>query len=181
MRALALTLAVTSAIGLTWTSSAEAAGVGFSLPKFRALTVGSGATGANSAGGSVQVIGTNFSIRPIKFDVGLDYAFTRDFGAGANYSFFDLTFGAGVPFGLTPQFYLEPAVDTHTLFFVASPQGLGTPAFGLGPRLTAGFKATNNISVELKGGYAFMLNLQAAGRPTAGALTTIELGGTYAF
>lgn len=181
MRALVLTLVLASATGLVSPAPAQAAGVGFSLPKFRALTASSAGASASSVGGSVQVIGTNFSLRPIKFDVGLDYAFTRDFSAGTNYSFFDLTFGAGVPFGLTPQFYLEPALDTHTLFFVASPEGLGTPAFGLGPRLSAGFKATNNISVELKGGYALMLNMQAGGRPASGGLTTIELGGTYAF
>jgi hypothetical protein len=177
MRLAALTLAVVLALA----TPAHAAGVGFSLPKFRALTVGAGAGAANSLGGSVQVVGTSFSIRPIKFNVGLDYAFTRDFAAGANYSFFDLTFGAGVPFGFTSQFYVEPALDTHTLLFVASPEGLGTPAFGAGPRLTGGFKPTANIAVELSAGYALMLNMMAAGRSTPGGLLTVEIGGTYSF
>jgi hypothetical protein len=177
MRARLLSLALILALA----APAEAAGVGFSLPKFRALTVGGGAGAATSVGGSVQVVGTRFSIGAVKLDVGLDYAFTRNFGTSANYSFFDLTLGGGVPFGFTPQFYVEPALDTHTLFFVASPEGLGTPAFGLGPRLTAGFRPASNIAVEVAAGYAFMLTMAAGGKATPGGLTTVEIGGTYSF
>lgn len=181
MRGYALRLALVSAIALAWAAPASAAGIGFSLPKFRALNVGTGASTAHSLGGSVQVIGTRFSMGIVKFDVGLDYAYTRNFAAGANYSFFDLQLGGGVPFGLTPQFYLEPALDTHTLLFVASPEGLSTPTFGLGPRLTAGFKPSANIAVEVGLGYAFMLNMAAGGKGTPGGLATVEVGGTYSF
>ncbi|MNS26332.1 hypothetical protein D3C72_582520 [compost metagenome] len=177
MRAIALSLVAVLALA----GPAHAAGVGFSLPKFRALSVGAGASAATSVGGSVQVVGTTFSIRPLKVDVGLDYAYTRNFSGGTNYSFFDINVGAGLPIGLTQQVYLEPAIDTHTLLFVASPEALGSPAFGIGPRLTAGYKATGNISVELSAGYALMLNMTAAGRATGGGLTTIEIGGTYSF
>lgn len=177
MRRYALRLALVPAIALAWCAPASAAGLGFSLPKFRALSVG----GANSLGGSVQVIGSRFSLGLVKFDVGIDYAYTRDFAAGTNYSFFDVKVGGGLPFGLTQQVYLEPAVDAHTLMFVASPEGLRTPAFGVGPRLTAGFKPSSNIAVELGVGYAFMLNMAAAGKATPGALTTVEIGGTYSF
>lgn len=177
MRLAALTLAALVAL----TTPAHAAGLGFSLPKFRALQVASGAGTATSLGGSVQVIGTSFSILPLKFDVALDYAYTRNFAAGTNYSFFDVAFGGGVPFGITPTLYVEPAIDTHTLLFVASPESLGSPAFGVGPRLTGGFRPASNIAVELSASYALMLSMPTATRPTSGGLTTIEISGTYSF
>ena len=160
---------------------AAAAGVGFSLPKFRALSVGSGAASSNSFGGSVSVVGTSFSAGPVKVDLDLDYAYTRNFSSGGNYSFFDIGVGAGVPLGFTKQFYLQPMLDTHTLFFVASPESLATPAFGVGPRLVAGFRPQSNIAIEAGAGFAWLLNLKAGTAATSGGLTTVDIGGTYSF
>lgn len=160
---------------------AQAAGVGISLPKFRVLTVSEPAGTATSVGGSVQVVGTNLSIGAVQLKVGLDYAYTRDFAAAANYAFFDLGLGAGVPLGITPQFYLTPAVDTHTLFFAASPQGLVSPAFGVAPRLTVGFQATKQVRVELSASQTFLLGLRANNRAASGGMTLVELGGSYSF
>ncbi|MFP5503218.1 MAG: hypothetical protein ACLGIN_12080 [Candidatus Sericytochromatia bacterium] len=153
---------------------AEAAAVGVSLPKFRALVVDEGTTTATSFGGSVQVVGTGLSINKVAVNIGLDYAYTRDFAAAANYSFFDLQLGAGLPLGLTPQFYLTPAVDLHSLFFVASPQGLGSPAFGVAPRLTVGFQPSKAIRVELSGSQTFLPAISSG-------MTIVELGGSYSF
>lgn len=156
---------------------ARAAGLGYSLPKLRVLTVGQ----ALSVGGSVQVIGSTFEIGSVATQLGLDYAYTRDFGASANYSFFDLALGAGVPLGFTPQFYVTPALDVHSLFFVASPQSLDTPAFGLAPRLSFGFRPSRAVALELGLSQAFLLGLTAKGKPQSGGLTTVELSGTYSF
>lgn len=157
-------------------SPAHAAGVGFSLPKFRALTVGD----ATSLGGSVQVVGTSLNMNRVAVSLGLDYAYTRDFSQGANYAFFDFNLGAGLPLGITPQFYLTPAVDGHLLAFVASPEGLGGPAFGVAPRLTGGFQPSKAIRVELSLSHAFLPML--GGRPVrSGGMTIVELGGSYSF
>jgi hypothetical protein len=148
---------------------AQAAGLGFSLPKARLLTL----DGATSWGGSVQVLAGGVSIGLTRVDLALDYGYTRDFGAGTNYAFFDGMAGVGVPLGLGPQFVLTPALYAHVLPFVASPTPVTSPLFGVGPRLTGGFKPATNISVELGLGYDFIF-----GR---GGMATLDLGGTYAF
>ena len=176
MRPLIASLTLASLVA--WAAPASAAGVGLSLPKFRSLSVGADAT---SFGGSVQVVGTSFSIGLASFDLGLDYAFTRNFAAAANYSFFDLGLGVGVPLGITPQVYVKPALDGHALLFVASPENLGTPTVGVGPSLTVGYKPNATMAVELGAGYALLPGLSAAGRPAAGGLFTVELGGTVRF
>lgn len=156
---------------------AHAAGVGLSLPKFRALTVGD----ATSYGGSVQVLGTTFSINRVSVDLGLDYAYTRDFSQGNNYAFFDFNLGAGLPLGITPQVYVVPALDAHVLAFVASPQGLGSPALGVAPRLTAGFQPAKAIRVELSVSHTFLPALMAGKAMRSGGMTIVELGGSYSF
>lgn len=160
---------------------AQAAGVGFSLPKFRSLSLTDPAGASNSFGGSVQVIGTNFSIGAVALTTGLDYAYTRDFGAGSNYSFFDLDLGLGLPIAVTQAFYVHPAVDGHLFMWVASPQGLRAPSFGVAPRLTAGYRPQNNIAVELSLSHAFLLGTSSARGATQGTMTMLELGGTYNF
>lgn len=178
MRRLSIRLALVAALAVAGASPAEAAAVGVSLPKFRALIIDEGTTTATSFGGSVQVVGTGLSINRVAVNVGLDYAYTRDFAQAANYSFFDLQLGAGLPLGITPQFYLTPAVDLHSLFFVASPQGLGSPAFGVAPRLTVGFQPSKAIRVELSGSQTFLPTLTNA---RSGGMTIVELGGSYSF
>jgi hypothetical protein len=165
MRALAVALALVGATALP----AQAAGLGFSLPKARMLTL----DGATSWGGSVQVVAGAFSIGMTRVDLALDYGYTRDFAAATNYAFFDGMAGVGVPLGLGPQFVLTPALYAHVLPFVASPTPVTSPLFGMGPRLTGGFKPAANVSVELGLGYDFMFS--------RGGMATLDVGGTYSF
>ena len=150
-------------------SPAQAAGLGFSLPKARLLNL----DGATSWGGSVQVVAGAFSIGHARVDFSLDYGYTRDFTNATNYAFFDGMAGVGVPLGLGPQFVLTPALYGHVLPFVASPTPVTSPLFGLGPRLTGGFKPAANIGVELGLGYDFILS--------RGGMATLDVGGTYSF
>ncbi|HEY9724624.1 MAG TPA: hypothetical protein V6D47_21660 [Oscillatoriaceae cyanobacterium] len=166
-----------SLLPLVLQAPAQAAGVGYALPSFRVLTVGQ----ALSLGASVQVIGTTFQISDVAAQAGLDYAYTRDFSASTNYAFFDLTVGAGVPLGFTPQFYVTPALDLHSLFFVSSPENLNTPAFGIAPRLSFGFRPARALAIELGLSQAFLLNLASKSQPHSGGLTTVQLSGTYSF
>lgn len=160
--------AIAALLTMLLPTPAAAAGVGFSLPKFRALTL----DGATSWGASVQVVGGAFSLGPTRLDLDFDYAYTRDFAAGANYSFFDAAAGLGYPMGFTPQLYVVPAVDVHALAFVAAPQNPDGPMFGVAPRLTVGYRPSRQISMELGASRLFF------GR---GGLTTVELEGTYSF
>lgn len=162
MRALAVALALVGATALP----AQAAGLGFSLPKARML----GLDGATSWGGSVQVVAGAFSIGMTRVDLALDYGYTRDFAAAQNYAFFDGMVGVGVPLGLGPQFVLTPAVYAHVLPFVTP---ITSTLFGMGPRLTGGFKPAANVSVELGLGYDFIFS--------RGGMATLDVGGTYSF
>jgi hypothetical protein len=72
-------------------------------------------------------------------------------------------------------------LDTHTLLFVASPENLATPTFGVGPRLVVGFRPQANIAIEAGAGFAWLLNARSGGAATSGGLTTVEIGGTYSF
>jgi hypothetical protein len=160
---------------------ALAAGVGFSLPKFRYMTVTDATGTAGSVGGSVQVVGGNFSIGPAALTTGLDYGFTRNFGAGANYSFFDVDLGLGVPLAVTDAVYEQPAIDGHMLLWVASPESLTSPSFGVAPRLTFGYKPRTNISVELGVSQMLLVGLNSAKGPRQGGMSIVELSGTYSF
>lgn len=162
---------------LAWPTPAQAAGVGFSLPKLRALTL----DGNTSWGGSVQVIGGAFNVGLVRVDLALDYAYTRDFKAGANYSFFDGLAGLGVPLSFTPAFYVMPALDGHVYGFVATPEDATGAAFGVAPRLTFGYHPTPKIAVELGASEAVVLGAKTATRSLSGLLTTVELGGTVSF
>lgn len=174
-------IAAVLAFAVLTPAPALAAGVGFSLPKFRYLTLNDATGASNSVGGSVQVVGSNFSIGAAALGVGLDYAYTRDFGAGANYSFFDLDLGIGVPFSVTNAIYVQPAIDGHLLMWVASPESLQSPSFGVAPRLTVGYKPRTNISVELGVSQMLMVGLNSARGPRQGGMTIVELGGSYSF
>jgi hypothetical protein len=157
--------------------SAAAAGVGFSLPKARVLTL----DGSTSLGASVQVIGGAFSIGTARLDLGLDYALTRDFGAGANYAFLDALAGLGLPLTLSSSLYVTPALDLHVIGFAATPQGVDKPVFGIAPRLTLGYRPSSQLAVELGTSYNFLFGVSAAGRSLTGTMLAIELGGTYSF
>lgn len=159
------------------TPPAWAAGVGISLPKLRVLTL----DGDTSFGGSVQVIGGRFNVSRARVDLALDYAYTRDFARAGNYSFFDALAGLGMPFGITSAIYVMPAVDLHALAFVASPQGVDGPAYGVAPRLGVGYQPSNRFAVELDLSHAFLWGANAGGRALGGGMTTLELGGTVAF
>ncbi|MDB5095714.1 MAG: hypothetical protein JWM80_135 [Cyanobacteria bacterium RYN_339] len=160
---------VAAALALLVPSPAQAAGLGFSLPKARMLTL----DGATSWGGSVQVVAGSFNVGMARIDLALDYGYTRDFGAAANYAFFDGMAGVGVPLGLGPQFVLTPSLYGHVLPFVASPVPVTSPLFGVGPRLTGAFKPAANVSVELGLGYDFVVS--------RGGMATLDVGGTYNF
>jgi len=160
---------------------AHAAAVGATLPKARMLRLAtSDGAGGTSWGGSVQVVGGAFTLGMTTVSLGLDYAYTRDFAAGANYAFFDGVLGVGVPFALTPSLYLTPAADLHGLAFVASPLGIDAPGLGYAPRLTLGWRPASNVSVELAGSYVVLSGLSRGGAPTAsGGMAVVELGGVF--
>jgi hypothetical protein len=160
---------------------AHAASVGATLPKARMLRLAtSDGSGGTSWGCSVQVVGGAFTLGLTTITLGLDYAYTRDFAAGANYAFFDGVLGVGVPFALTPSLYLTPAADVHALAFVASPLGVDAPGFGYAPRLTLGWRPASNVSVELAGSYVVLPGLSRGGAAAAvGGMTVVELGGVF--
>jgi hypothetical protein len=177
-----LVAALGLAFGLFMALDADAAGLGFSLPKFRSLVIADPAGPvANTAGVSAQVVGTTLTVSGVHLGVGLDLAATRDFARGLNYAFFDLGLEGGVPLGITPAFYVSPGLGAHGLFFVASPEGLGSPVLSLGPRLAFGYTPSANVSVELGGTLGFLLGAQAGGAPRGGTSSIVELGGTYTF
>jgi hypothetical protein len=157
------------ALVLLFAPSAQAAGLGFSLPKARMLSL----DGATSWGGSVQVLAGAFNVGMARIDLAFDYGYTRDFAAGTNYAFFDGMVGAGVPLGFGPQFTLTPALYAHMLPFVTSPSPVTSPLFGVGPKLTAGFRPSPNTSGELGLGYNYLFS--------RGGMATLEVGGTYNF
>lgn len=154
----------------------QAAAVGFSLPQGLWLNV----DGVHALGGSVSVLSTNATVSNVRVGLGLDYAYARQLGAGGQYAFFDVAAGAGLPFAIGPQAYLMPAVDAHALYFVTSPEGLASPAFGVAPRLTAGFHPAPGISVELSLSHAFV-SAAVPGRSVSLGMSALEVGGTYAF
>lgn len=178
-----LLLPLTLLVAATHTAPAWAAGVGMTLPKFRTLSItgpSAAAPAATSYGGSVQVIGGNFGLRPLQIGLALDYVFTRDFAQGGNYSFFDPSLQVGVPLGLSSQFYVTPAVEARYLWMVTSPQGLDS-ALGFGPSLTVGYRPSTNVSVELTLAYTRLPALVAQGGQLEGNMGTVEIGGSYSF
>ncbi len=161
---------------------AQAAGVGISLPKLRTLSITGPASAPTSTsyGGSVQVFGSNFGIRPFQIGLALDYAYTRDFTQGASYAFFDPTLQVGLPLALSSQFYVTPALDVRGLWMVTSPQALAS-SWGFGPSLALGFRPSANVSVELTLSFTQLPSLSAQGGSAQGTMGTVELGGSYSF
>lgn len=163
---------------------ALATGMGISLPKLHVLNLESADPGlalapSTSYGGSVQVAGGTFSLRPFQVGVALDYAYTRDFERGAQYSFFEPSARLGLPLALSSQVYLRPEVDVRGLWLITtSPYNL--PSWGLGPGLTLGFRPMANVAVELTLSYTNLPAASGIGQ-VRGTMGTLEVGGSYSF
>lgn len=175
-------VAVTAVVWSAIASAANAAGVGISLPKFRALSVTpNGGSAAVSYGGSVQVLGGDVSISLLRLGASVDYAYTRDFVTATNYAFFDPVLSLGLPLAIAPRAYVIPGVDGHALLTVASPVGLSAPALGWGPHLTLGYRPAASLAVELTWSYATFPQAPSQSGPANAGLTTVSLGGSYQF
>lgn len=162
---------------------AWATSVGVDLPRYRhlALRDTSGTLRALGWGGlGVSVLETGWNLGPARLELGLEYTFIRDLHIATNYSFFDARVGLGLPLALTPQFYLVPALEGHSLMTVASPEGLDPVVFGYAPKLSVGYRFTPAATLEV--GYALTLvPAWRASSPLSGTLGSLSIAGSYAF